>query len=87
MVEEQCQQQGLSESSYICVAVFPWEKREEILSLFSKEDCGEGAVEEHQEHNLHLPSLDPEPVYILPAAQLTPKAPTGKATPFALPAL
>ena len=47
MVEEQCQQQGLSESSYICVVVCPWEKKEEILPLLSKEDSGEGAVEEH----------------------------------------
>ena len=26
MVEEQCQQQGLFESSYTCAAVYPWEK-------------------------------------------------------------
>ena len=81
MVEEQCQQQGLSESSYICAVVCPWEKKEEILPLLSKEYNGEGAVEEHQEHNLHLPSPDPDPVYILPAAQPTPEAPTIKATP------
>ena len=86
MVEEQCQQQGLSESSYICDAVCPWEKKEEILPLLSKEDSGkedsgEGAVEEHQEHNLHLPSPDPDPVYILPAAQPTPEVPTIKVTP------
>ena len=87
MVEEQCQQQGLFESSYICAVVCPWEKKEEILPLLSKEDSGEGAVEEHQEHNLHLPSPDLDPVYILPTAQPTPEAPTGKATPFTLPAL
>ena len=52
MVEEQCQQQGLFESSYICAAVCPWEKDEEILPLLSKENSGEGAVEKHQEHKL-----------------------------------
>ena len=81
MVEEQCQHQGLSESSYIFAAVCPWEKKEEILPLLSKEDSGEGAVEEHQEHNLHLPSPDPDLVYIFPAAQPTLEAPTTKATP------
>ena len=40
MVEEQCQQQGLSESSYSCALVCPWEKKEEILPLLSKEDSG-----------------------------------------------
>ena len=85
MVEEQCQQQGLSESSYICAAVCPWEKKEEILPFLSKEDSGKEAVEEHQEHNLLLPPIDS--VYILPAAQPTPEASTGKATPFALPTL
>ena len=64
MVEEQCQQQGLSESSYSCAIVFPWEKKEEILPLLSKEDSAEGAVEEHQENNLPLPPTDS--VYILP---------------------
>ena len=48
MVEEQCQQQGLFESSYNCAVVCPWEKKEEILPLLSKEDSGEGAVEGHQ---------------------------------------
>ena len=48
MVEEQCQPQGLSESSYSCAVVCPWEKKEEILLLLSKEDNGEGAMEEHQ---------------------------------------
>ena len=85
MVEEQCQQQGSSESLDICASVYPWEKKEEILPLLSKEGSGKGVVEEHQEHNLPLPPSDS--VYILPVAQPTPKAPTGKATPFALPAL
>ena len=79
--------EGLSESSDMCAAVFPWEKKEEILPLLSKEDNGEGAVEEHQENNLPLPPTDS--VYILPtpAAQSTPKTPTTKATPSALPVL
>ena len=85
MVEEQCQQQGSSESLDICVVVYPWEKKEETLPLLSKEGSGKGAVEEHQEHNLPLPPSDS--VCILPAAQPTPEAPTGKATPFTLPAL
>ena len=87
MVEEQCQQQGLSEFSYICAAVCPWEKKEKILPLLSKEDSGEGAVEEHQENNLPLPPNDS--VYILPtpAAQSTHKTPTIKATPSTLPVL
>ena len=87
MVEEQCQQQGLSESSYSCVVVCLWEKKEEILPLLSKEDSGEGAVEEHKENNLPLPPTDS--VYILPtpAAQSTPKTPTIIATPSPLPIL
>ena len=81
MVEEQCQQQGLSESSYSCAVVCPREKKEEILPLLSKEDSEEEAVEEYKENNLPLPPTDS--VYILPtsAAQSTPKAPTIKATP------
>ena len=31
MVEEQCQQQGLSESSYICAAVCPWRRKKKSL--------------------------------------------------------
>ena len=101
IIEEQCQQQphqgliedfielseGLSESSYMCDVVFPREKREEILPFITEEDNGEGAVEEHQEKNLPLPPTDS--VYILPtpAAQSTPKTPTTKATPSALPVL
>ena len=87
MVEEQCQQQRLLESSYSCAVVCPWEKKEEILPLLSKEDSGEGAVEEHQENNLPLPPIDS--IYILPTptAQSTPKTPTIKATPSSLPIL
>ena len=47
MVDEQCQQQGSSESLGICAAVYPWEKKEEILPLLSKEGSGKGAVEDH----------------------------------------
>ena len=85
MVEEQCQQQGSSESLDICVVVYPWEKNEEILPLLSKEGSGKGAVEDHHEHNLALPPSDS--VCILPTAQPTPEPPTRKATPFTLPAL
>ena len=84
MVEEQCQQQGSSESLDICDVVYPWEKNEEILPLLSKEGSGKGVVEDHHEHNLPLPPSDS--VYTLPAAQSTPKTPTIKATP-SLPAL
>ena len=82
---------GLSESSYICAVVCPWEKKEEILPLLSKEDSGEGAVEEHQEHNLHLPSPNPDLVYTLPATQPLPEelapAAEAKAIPSPLPIL
>ena len=79
MVEEQCQQQLLLESSDIGVVVYPWEKKEAVPLLLTKE-----AVEEHQENNLPLPPTDS--VYILPtpAAHSTPKTPTTKATPSAL---
>ena len=78
MVEEQCQQ-GLFEPSDFCAVVCPWEKKEEIRPLLSKEDSGKGAVEEHKEHNLPLPPSDS--VYILPspAAQSTPNTPAPKA--------
>ena len=85
MVEKQCEQQGSSESLDICAVVYPWEKKEEILPLLSKEGSGKGAVEENQEHNLPLPPSDS--MCILPEAQPTPEAPTGKVTPFTLPAL
>ena len=78
-MEEQCQQQGLSESSYNCAAVCPWEKKEEILPLLSKEDNGEGAVEGHQEHKLPLPPSDSMYILPSPAAQSTSKTPAPKA--------
>ena len=87
MVEEQCQQQGLSESSYICAAVCPWDKEEEILPLLSKENSGEGALEEHEEHKLPLPPSDSMYIQPTPTAQFTPEAPAPKAEsiPSALP--
>ena len=87
MVEEQCQQQGLSESSYSCAVVCPWEKKEEILPLLSKEAIPLLLTEEAKEEQNNLP-LPPNSVHILPtpAAQSTPKTPTTKATP-SLPAL
>ena len=74
MVEEQCQQKLLLESSDISVVVYPWEKKEAISQLLTEE-----AVEEHQEHNLPLPLTDL--VYILPspASQSQPKTPAAKA--------
>ena len=82
MVEEQCQQQLLLESSDIGAVVYPWEKKEAISSLQTEE-----AVEEHQEHNLPLPPFDS--VYILPspASQSQPKtlAAEAKAIPPFLP--
>ena len=66
MVEEQCQQQphqgliedfielfeGLSESSDMCVVVFPREKKEEILPFITEEGSGKEAVEEPKKHVL-----------------------------------
>ena len=91
IVEEQCLQQlqegllGNYESSYIGGVVCPWEKKEETSPMLTGESSGKDSVEELQKHNLHLPSLDPDPVYILPAtqptptAQSTPKIPAAKA--------
>ena len=78
MVEEQCLQQlqeGLVEnfeSSNIGVVVYPWEKKEAIPLLLTKE-----AVEE--QNNLPLPLIDS--MYILPtaAAHSKPEAPAPKA--------
>ena len=59
---------------------------EEILPLLSKENNGEGAVEEHQGHKLPLPPSDSMYIQPTPAAQFTPEAPTPKveAIPSAL---
>ena len=76
MVEKQCQQQLLLESSNIGAVVYPWEKKEAVHLLLTEE-----AVEE--QNNLLLP---PNSVHILPSptSQSQPKtleAPTIKATP------
>ena len=65
----------------------PVEAPEELPTREAGGGRGKRAMEEHQEHNLPLPSSDS--VYILPspAAHSTPETPTGKATPFALPTL
>ena len=81
MVEEQCQQQLLLESSDIGAAVYPWEKKEAVPLLPTKE-----AVEEH--NNLPLP-LDLVHILPSPASQSQPKTPTAetKAIPPLLPIL
>ena len=73
MVEEQCQQQLLLESSDIGAVVYPWEKKEAVPMLLTKE-----AVEEHQENNLPLAPTDS--VHILPslASQSQPKTPAAE---------
>ena len=90
MVEEQCQQQGLSESSYICATDCPWEKKEETSPMLTEEGSGKEDIEKLQKSTAQAinsplqeaPSLDQ--VYTLPAAQPTPGAPTGKATSIVL---
>ena len=100
MVEEQCQQQGLSESSYTCASVCPWEKEEEITALLTEEGSGKEGREEPQKLIIQPNTIDldpnataqpknnPLPVYIRPslAPQPTSEAPTTKAS-LALPAL
>ena len=77
----------------------PIEAPEELPAREAWGGRGKGAGEEHQRLTLHpipinldpsvtaQPKNNPLPVNILLAAQPTPEAPTGKATPFALPAL
>ena len=119
MAEEQCQQQqhlgliedfvelseGLSESSNMCDVVFPREKEEEIIALFTEEGSGIEAGKEPQKLTLQpipmklnpsataqatkcplpvAPSTDQVYILLTPEALPTPKAPTGKATPFAM---
>ena len=75
-VEKQCKQQ-----------------KQETSPMLTEEGSRKEEIEEPQKStaqatNGPLPKAPyPEPVYILPAAQPTPKAPTGKATPFSLHAL
>ena len=93
MVEDQCQQQGLSEFSYICATVCPWEKKEETSLMLIEEGSGKEEIEKPQKFtaqatNSPLPEApSPNQVYMLLPAQPTPEAPTGKATPFAMPTL
>ena len=68
MVEEQCQQQGLSESSYICSVVCPWEKEEEITALLTEEVSEKEEGEEPQE-----PIIQPNPIDLDPNATAQPK--------------
>ena len=92
MREEQCQQQGLSESSYIYATDCPWEKKEETSPMLTKEGSGKEEIEKPQKStaqaiNSPLPEApSPDLVYTLPAPQPTPKAPTKKASP-SLPAM
>ena len=58
MVEEQCQQQGLSESSYTCAVVCPWEKEEEITALLTEESSGQETMEGTQEPIIQPNSID-----------------------------
>ena len=85
MMKEQCLQQlqeGLIEnfeSSDTSAIVCPWEKKEETSPMLIEEGSGKDAMEELQNHNLHLPSTNQ--VYILPTpvAQSIPEAPAAKA--------
>ena len=82
MVEEQCQQQLLLESSDIGATFYPWEKKEAVPLLLTEE-----AVEE--QNNLPLPLYS---VHLLPSpiAQPLPEEPVpteAKAIPSPLPAL
>ena len=72
----------LQDAPKSCVVYGPQRREEEILPFLTEE-----AVEEHQDHNLPLPSIDS--VYILPTleAHSNPETPTTKATPSSLPAL
>ena len=84
MVEEQCQQQLLLESSDIGDVVYPWEKKEADPMLLTKE-----AVEEHQENNLPLAPTDSVHILPSPASQSQPKTPAAetKVIPPLLPIL
>ena len=70
----------LQDAPESCAIYGPWRREEEILPLLTEE-----AMEECQYHNLPLPPSDS--MCILPVAQPTPGAPTGKATSIALPVL
>ena len=61
MVEEQCQQQELSESSYTCAVVCPREKEEEITALLTEECNEKEEGEEPQKLILHLNLINFDP--------------------------
>ena len=67
LVEQQCQQQGLSESSSTCTIVCPWEKEEEITALLTEEGSGKEEGEGPQKLILHL-----NPIYLDPNATAQP---------------
>ena len=80
--------EGLSESSNIGVAFWPWKKEEQIIALITEEGSGKEEIEEPQKSTAQAKS-SPLPVHILlsPAAQPMPKTPTTKATQFAMPTI
>ena len=80
--------EGLSESSNIGVAFWPWKKEEQIIVLIIEEGSGKEEIEEPQKSTAQAKN-SPLSVHILPspAAQSTPKTPSPKATPFVLPML
>ena len=63
MVEEQCQQQLLFESLDIGAAVYPWEKKEVISPMLTKEGRGKEAGEEKKKL-----ILQPIPIILNPSA-------------------
>ena len=91
---------GLSESSYTCAVVCPWEKEEEITALLTEESGWKEIVEEPQKHVLQpIPTewnptanakttYSPLPVYILPTPAENPRptapAPKTHASPSLL---
>ena len=60
--------EGLSESSYTCVVVFPREKKEEILPFITEESSGQETVEGIQE-----PIIQPIPINLYPGAFAQPQ--------------
>ena len=80
--------EGLSKSSNIGVAFWPWKKKEQIIALITEEGSGKEEIEEPQKSTAQAKN-SPLPVHILPspAAQPRPKTPTTKATQFAMPAI
>ena len=68
MVEEQCQQQGLFESSGIGAAICLWEKKEATSPLLTEKSSGQETVEGTQE-----PIIQPNPIDLDPNATAQPK--------------